>query len=159
VADVQGTSLIISRESNAIKKLVLDNISLTMYAEQTLDKRADNALAIENVQDLTLHNITVSWDTLLQEKNWRHAIQIKQASNLFIKGIHIKNTPFTKHIPIHLVDSRNGYIEGIRYDADPVDKVLSLGGAKSSRIEVIDLPIRRIALQSFPREQLKVSTR
>lgn len=159
VADVQGTSMISSRESTAIKNLELDNISLTMYAEETADKRADNALTIDNVQNLTLRNISFSWDTLMQEDKWQHAIQIKQSSSVFVNAIHIKNVPETRKIPIQLIDVKGGYIEGIRYDAANVDKVLGLDGVESRRIQVIGLPMRRVALQSFPRKELKIATR
>lgn len=81
-ARARGTSSIESTVGDGIEFVVFKNVSLTMLEENYLDKRADHALAIDHVRNLTIQGLTVNWQDEAPEPQWGSALVLSDVEEV-----------------------------------------------------------------------------
>ncbi len=87
IANGMGTSKIESTEGKRIENIQLNNVQLTMVAEDQIDKRADDALYVDNTNGLVINNLDINWNQKISEPKWRSALAIEDAEDVRISGI------------------------------------------------------------------------
>ncbi len=91
IAQAQGTSKIEGYpDVKSIENITIRNFKLHMEPEDKPDKRATHALMAQDIKNLTLENVEVSWDTENPEPAWADALHLNKAKGVTInqfKGV------------------------------------------------------------------------
>lgn len=82
LAHPRGTSTIIGHPDQPLENIRLRQIQLKMLPEDAKDKRATDALQIEQVNGLVINDLSVEWPEQETEQKWRSALVIKDVSGL-----------------------------------------------------------------------------
>ena len=82
----RGTSVMQGYSERPLKNITIKGLNIKMLAENTPDKRVSHAMTIERVQDLTLADIAVDWDTQTPDPDWRSALVITDIDGLIMSG-------------------------------------------------------------------------
>ncbi len=77
----RGTSRIESTEGMQIENIFMKDIQIEMLEENYVDKRADHALYIEQVRNLTIERFKVYWDDAHAEPGWKSALVLSEVHN------------------------------------------------------------------------------
>lgn len=110
IANGRGTSRVESRVDQPLENIRFRNVHLQMSEEDYPDKRAHHALYADNVESLSIKNLSVNWDEDKPEPNWGSALFIENVRDLSIKNfdgrqgligsaypvIHLKNVKDAK---------------------------------------------------------------
>jgi hypothetical protein len=86
LATGRGTSRIESRVGRNIEGVSLNNVSIHMIPEDAIDKRADHAIEVTNVDDLNIENLQISWSTDSTEAKWKNALYLNDVHGFELDG-------------------------------------------------------------------------
>jgi len=111
LATGQGTSKIEGFEGAPLENIKMKNIQIQMMAEDKNDKRATNALQIENVNNIRLEDVNILWNTDKVEPKWLYSIHLNNI-NGFVGDNLMGSSAFNgKNHYLHLENVNNGIIE------------------------------------------------
>jgi hypothetical protein len=134
----RGTSTIVGHPDRSIENVTISDLRMYMEPEDALDKRATDAIRIENVNGLKLRDVTVRWATEKPEPKWASAAVFRNVKDLELanftgrQGIRSSTTP-----AIVLEDVDGGTIHGSRADSD-CGTFIEVRGAATKRIRLRD---------------------
>lgn len=95
----RGTSTITGDAGQPLENIRMSNVRLFMEAENARDKRATDAIRIENVKSLTLRDVSVEWNEKETEPAWQSALVLKNVRDFSVdtfsgrQGIRGKDVP------------------------------------------------------------------
>ena len=84
IAHTRGTSTIKGHHEQPMENIRMFNTQIFMDYEDFKDKRATNALEIENVRELKIRDLSVKWSEEQIEKKWASALAIKNVNDFEI---------------------------------------------------------------------------
>ena len=82
----RGTSVIKGHKDQPLENFRINNVQMFMHTEDSKDKRATDALVIENVNGLKINDLTVKWDEKEPEAKWKSALVLKNVSDFEIRS-------------------------------------------------------------------------
>ena len=134
MAHGMGTSKLEGFEGKPLENIRLNNVQFFMYAENYIDKRADDAFRATNVNDLWLTDVSVKWDTTAIEPLWRNAFTFENVNKAVLNRLSGTNAPTGKGSFIALKNTQDVRIENcwpstdknafLRYDKKDNGKVV-----------------------------------
>jgi hypothetical protein len=115
IARVRGTSTIIGHPERAIENVRFTGVSLSMTAENAVDKRATSALRCEHVRGLRLRDLSVGWSDGEVEPKWSSAVVLRCVSDFVVDGFSGRQGLAESDVPAILLDeAADGSIAGAR---------------------------------------------
>lgn len=98
-ANVMGTTTITGHADQHLENIRMSNIRLFMEQENAKDKRASDAIRIENVRGLKLRDVSVDWNEKQTEPAWQSALAMKNVSDFTIDSFSGRQGLLAKDIP------------------------------------------------------------
>ena len=84
IANTRGTATITGHPDQFLENISISNVQLFMHPEDAKDKRATDAIKIEDVKALKIRDLTIKWSEEETEKKWRSALVLKNVSDVLI---------------------------------------------------------------------------
>ena len=98
ISHPRGTGIIKGFPDQPLENIRMSNVQMFMNPEDAKDKRASNALEIENVLGLKIRNLSVNWTEDQVEEKWQSALVIKKVTDFEIESFSgrqgLKNSDF-----------------------------------------------------------------
>jgi hypothetical protein len=111
-AGVEGTSLVEGFAGQSIQNIQLNRVTIRMNPESTADKRATDIFRFNQLQDLRLTEVDLSWNELQTEPKWQSALNLENISGLRITSFSGKQAPANREAPaVRLHQVENAIIE------------------------------------------------
>ncbi len=98
-AKVMGTSTVTGHADQHLENIRMSNIRLFMERENAKDKRASDAIRIENVKGLKLRDVSVEWNEKQTESAWQSALTMQNVSDFTIDSFSGRQGLLKKDIP------------------------------------------------------------
>jgi Glycosyl hydrolases family 28 len=115
IAHPRGTSTIIGHDERPIENVRLSNIDITMSPENAVDKRATDALYLEQVRGAQIRDLSVRWSEEGVEPKWQSALVLRRVSEFEIAGFTGRQGIRTgNHAAIVLDRAEHGAVLGAR---------------------------------------------
>lgn len=115
----RGTSTIVGDPERPIRNITLRNIRMHMEPEDATDKRATDAIHIENVSGMALQNVTVRWATENAEPKWASAAVFRNVADLELTNFKARQGLKSSAIPAVVLENASGAtIRTSRADTD-----------------------------------------
>ena len=95
----RGTSTITGHAGQPLENIRMSNVRLFMEVENARDKRATDAIRIENVKGLQLRDVSVEWNEKETEPAWQSALVLKNVQDFTVdtfsgrQGLRDKDVP------------------------------------------------------------------
>jgi Glycosyl hydrolases family 28 len=107
----RGTSTITGHAGQPLENIRMSNVRLFMEVENARDKRATDAIRIENVKGLNLRDVSVEWNEKENEPAWQSALVLKNVQNFTVDTFSGRQGLKDKDVPgIVLDDSADGVV-------------------------------------------------
>jgi hypothetical protein len=107
----RGTSTITGHAGQPLENIRMSNVRLFMEAENARDKRATDAIRIENVKGLQLRDVSVEWNEKETEPSWQSALVLKNVRDFTVDTFSGKQGLRDKDVPgIVLEDCADGVV-------------------------------------------------
>lgn len=98
ISHPRGTGIIKGFPDQPLENIRMSDVQMFMNPEDAKDKRASNALEIENVRGLKIRNLSVNWTEDQVEEKWQSALVIKKVTDFEIESFSgrqgLKNSDF-----------------------------------------------------------------
>ena len=92
-ANCQGSNRITGFSgNNTIRGVKIDNVSLNIFPEPVVDKRAKEAMSVANATDVRVNDLTIEWHGE-KEKKWTNSVIFDNVKNLKTGNIEAINQP------------------------------------------------------------------
>jgi hypothetical protein len=115
IAHPRGTSTIVGHADRPIENIRLSNIDITMLPENVPDKRAGDALSLEQVRGAQIRNVSIRWSEELVEPKWQSALTLRRVSEFEIDNFAGRQGLRTSNFPAIVLDeSGHGVIRNTR---------------------------------------------
>lgn len=112
IAHGEGTSKLEGFDAaHPLQNIKLNNVQLFMHPENYPEKRADDAFFAVNVNQLTLRDVSVNWDTKNIEPLWHNAFTFKNIGNLNLDKLVGAQAPTNSGVFIELNSVKNAIIK------------------------------------------------
>ena len=108
-----------------------------MDPEDQPDKRAADAFFAHDVNELTMKDVKVKWNTLKVEPMWRHAFSFENVNGLYLDELKGDPAPTKNGAMINLNNVESAIIEACRPD-DINSRFLQINGERSKNIFVVN---------------------
>ncbi|MEL7118915.1 MAG: glycosyl hydrolase family 28 protein [Bacteroidota bacterium] len=133
----QGTSKIEGFPGmKQIKNIRMDNVHLSMQAEDFADKRADHILAFSDVEQITISNSSFRWNTLAGvEKKWESVVALDQVENIAIKNVVLNALPNPTYPIIKCHQVGHALFDGLLIEK-PAKILFSISGKNTQDINI-----------------------
>ncbi|MFP4090611.1 MAG: glycoside hydrolase family 28 protein [Cyclobacteriaceae bacterium] len=141
IAHGQGSSRLEGFAGQPLRNISLSNVQLFMHPEDTPDKRATHALIASDVQDISLHGLSVYWDEARPEDRWQSAVSMENVDGLIIADFKGRQALRTASDPV--ISLRNVGNAVIR-DAEATEAVpafIRVSGADTRKIAITDVDL------------------
>lgn len=95
----RGTSTITGHAGQLLENIRMSNVRIFMDVENAKDKRATDAMLIENVKGLQLRDVSVEWNEKDTEPAWQSALVLKNVQDFTVdmfsgrQGLRDKDVP------------------------------------------------------------------
>ncbi len=110
-AKARGTTTIMGHADQSLENIRISNVRLFMDVEDTKDKRASDAIRIENVKGLKLRDVTVEWNEKQTESAWQSALVLKNISDFNVETFAGRQGLRDKDVPtIRIEDGTDGVV-------------------------------------------------
>lgn len=110
IARVRGTSTITGHPDQPLENIRIMDVQLFMNPEDAKDKRASDALRLENVNGLKIRDLTVNWAEDETEKKWASALVLKNVSGFEISSFSGRQGLKDKQDPVIRLDNASSGI-------------------------------------------------
>lgn len=101
----RGTSTITGHASQPLENIRMSNIRLFMEVENARDKRATDAIRIENVKGLQLRDVSVEWSERETESAWQSALVLKDVQDFTVDTFSGRQGLRDKEVPGIVLDN------------------------------------------------------
>ena len=96
----RGTSTITGHAGQPLENIRMSNVRLFMEVENARDKRATDAIRIENVKGLILRDVSVEWNEKENEPAWQSALVLKNVQDFTVDTFSGRQGLRTKIYPV-----------------------------------------------------------
>ena len=92
-----------------IENIRIEHVTMEIWPESAIDKRAREGISIENAKDVEIDNLKIEWIGEKQPK-WTHSLILNNINNLWVKRLKITNQPagFAPIVTSDVTDSNIG---------------------------------------------------
>jgi len=104
-AKARGTTTITGHSDQSLENIRISNVRLFMDVEDAKDKRASDAIRIENVKGLKLRDVTVEWNEKETESAWQSALVLKNVSDFNVETFAGRQGLRDKDVPTILIEN------------------------------------------------------
>ena len=101
---VRGTSKLKGHPDQSLENIKMNNIQLFMNPEDAKDKRASDAMVIENVNGLRINDLSIKWSGDEVEKAWKSALTMKNVTDFEIRQFSGRQGLIDGNYPAILLD-------------------------------------------------------
>ena len=133
MAHAQGTTKIEGFAGVPLENITFSNMQLFMDPESQPDKRATDAFFAHDVNDLSLTNVKVKWNTEKTEPLWKNAFSFENIDGLYLDQLKGNPAPTKKGSLIALTNVKNARIDRC-FSFDPNALLLQVNGSQSQKI-------------------------
>jgi hypothetical protein len=118
-------------------------VHLYIDIENARDKRATDAIRVENVKGLTLRDVSVEWNEQETEAGWQSALVLKNVRDFVIDTFSARQGLRNKDVPaLVLDDSADGVVRNSRA-SEGTTTFMHVKGAGTKEIELRNNRIRK----------------
>jgi len=111
ISHPRGTSTIKGHPDQPLENFRISNVQMFMTPEDAKDKRASNAIEIENVRGLKIRNLSISWTEDQVEEKWQSALVMKKVTDFEIESFSGRQGLKNSDVPaIRMEDVSEGTI-------------------------------------------------
>jgi hypothetical protein len=115
----RGTSVLRGQPDRPLENLRFSDIQIFMLPEDAADKRASDAMILENINGLKIHDMSVVWDEDKSEPGWKSALSLKNISDFEIRSFAGRQGLKGSSDPAILLDDvQDGLITGSKAHKD-----------------------------------------
>ena len=86
ISHPRGTSTIKGHPEQHLENFRMNNIQMFMLPEDAKDKRATDAMVIENIDGLKINDLTIKWSEDEAEPKWKSALVMKNVKDFEIRS-------------------------------------------------------------------------
>jgi hypothetical protein len=135
IARGPGTSLMSGTSDSWLKSITLDNVKIFVTAESSspLETTSD-AMKIEWVQDLTLRNFQIIWDTPTSEK-WTSALHLDHVKDVDFDNVQVRQAPTSPGSAVVVLEHADGIIIRNSRTETGTGTFLEVRGPESQNVE------------------------
>lgn len=145
ISHARGTSTITGHAERRLENITIANLQMFMEPENTPDKRATDAIRIDGVDGLTLHNVSVRWSEEKTEEKWRSAMYLKNVTRLDVDSFSGRQGLRSSTAPVVVLESvADGVLRNLRA-AEGSGTFLELRGAGTKDLWVHSNELRKAA--------------
>ncbi|HTE32073.1 MAG TPA: glycosyl hydrolase family 28 protein, partial [Chryseolinea sp.] len=101
----RGTSTLTGHAGQPLENIRMSNVRLFMEVENARDKRATDAIRIENVKGLQLRDVSVEWNEKETEPMWQSALVLKNIQDFTVDTFSGRQGLKDKDVPGIVVDN------------------------------------------------------
>jgi hypothetical protein len=143
MAHAQGTIKLEGFEGNPLENITFSDVQIFMHPEDQPDKRCKDAFYAHDVNDLTLRNVKVKWDTGKVEPLWRNAFTFEAIKALHLDQLEGSQAPTKTGSMIALNNIDGAVIENCHPDEGNAI-FLKVDGNKSKNIILNNIYINNL---------------
>ena len=136
-ASARGTSTITGYEGRPLENIRISNVRLFMDVEDAKDKRATDAMRIENVNGLQMRDVSIKWNEESTEPAWQSALVLKDVRDFTIDSFSGRQGLKKKGNPTIILDE---CVEGVVRNSTANDGTATFIHIKGARTK--DLTLR-----------------
>jgi hypothetical protein len=103
--EARGTTTITGHADQPLENIRISNMRLFMEVEDAKDKRASDAIRIENVRGLKLRDVNVEWNEKETEPAWQSALVLKNVSEFTIDTLSARQGLKDKDVPAIILEN------------------------------------------------------
>jgi hypothetical protein len=130
----RGTSTIKGHLGQPLENIRMNNVQIFMTPEDAKDKRATDALIVENVKGLNIKDLSVAWTEDQIENKWRSALVLKNASDIEIRSFSGRQGLKESNLPAILLENISEALIADSRATDGCSTFIQLNGSGSSEI-------------------------
>ncbi len=86
ISHPRGTTTIKGHQDQPLENIRMSNVQLFMLPEDANDKRATDAMVIENVNGLKIQDLTIKWADNETEARWKSALVMKNVTDFELRS-------------------------------------------------------------------------
>lgn len=101
----RGTSTITGHVDQPLENIHVSNVRLFIEVEDSKDKRATDAIRVENVKGLQLRDVSVAWNEKETEPAWQSALVLKKVHNFTMDTFSGRQGLPDKEVPAIVLDN------------------------------------------------------
>jgi polygalacturonase len=141
IARGQGTSLIAGFEGEGsipfrnLENIRLDNVHLTMSAEELSDKRATSILKIKQISGFSIRNSSFGFEKTKTEALWSSSIEATNVQNMDIENCQVDGLLQNKTPALKFTFVSDAFLQNVNLK-NPDDCYLMVEGETSKRIKI-----------------------
>lgn len=105
IVSARGTSTITGHADQPLENIRMSNVRLFMEVENARDKRATDAIRIENVNGLQLRDVSVEWNEKETEPAWQSALVLKNVQDFTADAFSGRQGLRDKDVPGIVIDN------------------------------------------------------
>ena len=133
----RGTSTITGHASQPLENIRMSNVRLFMEVENAMDKRATDAMRIENVKGLKLRDVSIEWNEKETEPAWQSALVLRNVRDFTVDTFSGRQGLRDKDVPgIVLDNSAEGVVRNSSA-ADGTGTFIHVKGAATKDLALI----------------------
>ncbi len=149
IAHGQGTSKISGLGAESIRNITLDQVQLFMHPEVKPDKRATHALMATDVEGLTISQVRVHWNEVV-EKKWQSALAIENVRGLTVNDFR-GQAGNDGHPVVALHNVQDARVQAIEATA-ATDVLIQVSGEQTKDVKFANNDIQQWAGQQIVRK-------
>lgn len=143
----RGTSTITGYDGQPLQNIRMSNIRLYMDVENAKDKRATDALRIENVNGLQLRDVSVEWNEKTTEPGWQSALVLKNVQDFTVDAFSGRQGLKDKDLPCIVID---GCVDGVLRNSSATNGTATFIHVKGASTKDITLRDNRTTKSNKP---------
>jgi hypothetical protein len=136
----RGTSTIIGHADQPLENIRMSNVRLFMEVENAKDKRATDAIRIENVNGLQLRDVSVGWNEKETEPAWQSALVLMNVQDFTIDTFTGRQGLRDKNVPCIVLDNS---VDGVVRNSSAADGTTTFIHVKGAATKEVALRLNR----------------
>ena len=105
VSRVRGTSTIKGHLEQPLENIRMNNVQMFMTSEDAKDKRATDALIVENINGLKINGLSIKWDEVETEAKWKSALVVNNVNDFELRSFSGRQGLKNSNIPTILLNN------------------------------------------------------
>lgn len=104
ISHVRGTATIKGHGEQPLENIRINNVQIFMEPEDAIDKRCSHSLVMEDVKELSIHDLTIKWNEEDTEDKWGSALVLRNISDFEIRSFRGRQGIKGKEAPAILLE-------------------------------------------------------
>ena len=138
ISHARGSSTLVGHPERGIENVTISDFTVFMHQEDAVDKRATDAIRVENATGVNLRNLTVQWDPDKVEPKWASAAVFRNVADLQVTDFRARQGLRNSKHAVLLMENVNGAsLRRLRADAG-AGVFLEVRGSATKNISLRD---------------------